>query len=77
MDDEKLPSRFIGFTPDDLELAIADDRNVIVKLRGSEKEAGLTPGIGMMLILSPTEARRFAEALVRTADKAEVGLPRA
>ena len=71
------PSRFIAFTPDNLSLGIADDRNVIVKLLGLENEVGLAPGVGMMMVLSPAEARRFAEALQRTANKAEEGLPRA
>lgn len=71
------PSKFICFTPDNLAIGVADDKNVIVKLLGAEKEAGLTPGVGMMLVLSPTEARRFAQALNKTADAAEEGLPRA
>jgi hypothetical protein len=69
--------KWIGFTPDNLELAVAPDRNVIVRLMGMEQEAGLTPGVGMMMVLSPTEARRFAESLTRVANMAEEGLPRA
>jgi len=68
--------RFIVITPDNLELAIGPNREVIVRLRGLEKEAGLTPGIGVMIGLSSTEASQFAEALHRTANKAEEGLPR-
>ena len=75
MPEEQLPQKFIGLIPDSLDLAIGPDREVIVKLRGFEKEVGLTPGIGAMMALSPTEARRFARALIRTANKAEVGRP--
>ncbi|WP_157378913.1 hypothetical protein [Burkholderia ubonensis] len=71
------PKRLICFTPENLELAIADDCNNVVRLSGMEKEAGLTPGVGMMMVLTPTEARGFAEALLRNADQAESGLPRA
>jgi hypothetical protein len=72
-----IPNKFIAITPNNLSLGVADDRNVVVKLIGMEEEAGLTPGIGVMLVLSPTEARRFAQSLIRVADKAEDGLPRA
>lgn len=64
------PTRFLMITPDNLELAVADDHNVVVRLRGLEKEAGLTPGLGVMIVLSPGEAVQFAEALKRTAQKA-------
>lgn len=65
------PVRFIGFGPDSIELAIAPDGNVVVKLLGCEKEAGLTPGVGVMMVLTPEEARKLGLALGRTADKAE------
>jgi hypothetical protein len=71
------PKRFIVIKPDNLEVAIGPSREVIVRLRGLEDEAGLTPGLGVMIGLSPTEARRFADALRDTANKAEEGLPRA
>lgn len=70
-------TKFVCFTAENLELAIAPDRSVVVCLKGEEKTLGLAPGIGMMLNFSATEARLFAQALVRTADKAEDGLPRA
>lgn len=72
-----MPDRFIVIKPENLEFAIGPDREVIIKLLGLEKEAGLVPGLGVMIGLSPTETQRFAEALVRTANKAEEGLPRA
>jgi hypothetical protein len=75
MDEE--PSKLIAFRPENLAIGIADDRNIVIRLSGAEKEIGLTPGIGMMLVFSPTEARQFAQALIRNANKAEEGLPRA
>lgn len=71
------PSRFYVLTADQLEFAIGPNREVIVRLRGLEKEAGLTPGLGVMLQLTAAEARRFATALNNTAASAEEGLPRA
>jgi hypothetical protein len=58
-------------------LGVGPNREVVVKLIGLEEAAGMTPGLGVMMALTPTEARRFADALHRTADKAEAGLPRA
>jgi hypothetical protein len=71
------PVRFLVITPDHLELAIGPNREVIVKLKGLEQAAGLAPGLGVMLGLTPVEARKFATGLNNTADKAEAGLPRA
>lgn len=71
------PTRFLVIGADQLELAIGPHREVIVRLVGLEKEAGLAPGLGVMLGLTTVEARRFATALNNTADKAEAGLPRA
>lgn len=70
MSDE--PTSFLVIRPDRLEFAVNGGR-VIVRLRGFEKEAGLTPGLGVMLGMSPDEARQFAAALNRTALLAESG----
>lgn len=72
-----MPDRFIVITPDRLELAIGPNREIMIRLHGLEQDAGLTPGIGVMIGLSAVEARRFAQALSKTADAAEDGLPRA
>lgn len=69
----EVPQRFVCFTPDNLSLSVAEDRNVVVRLSGAEKAAGLTPDLGMMMVLTPEEARRFAHALLRTADRADAG----
>lgn len=69
-------TKVIGFTPENLELAIGINRAVLVKLKGATA-LGLAPGVGLMMEMTPTEARQLAAALVRTADKAEDGLPRA
>ena len=71
------PGRVLLIGADMLDLAIGPHREVVVRLRGLEKDAGLVPGLGVALNLSPAEARRLAAALSRTADKAEEGLPRA
>jgi hypothetical protein len=71
------PERFIVIKPDNLEVAIGPDRQIVIRLRGLEDEAGLTPGLGVMIGLTATEARQFADALRNTANRAEEGLPRA
>ena len=72
------PSRFLVIGLEQLDLAIGPNREVVVRLRGLENDAGLTPGLGVMLALTPGEAHKFAEALHRTAQTAEVrDLPRA
>jgi len=58
------PDRFIVLTPDALGLGIGPNREVVVSLRGLEKKAGLVPGLGVMIAMSPTEARQFAESLL-------------
>ena len=70
------PSKFLCISPENIEIAIADDRTVVIRLRGLEKEAGLTPGLGVMIALTPTEAKRLSSSLLNTANKAEEGLPR-
>ena len=71
------PARFLVIKPDNLELAWTKDRLVVVRLKGLEADAGLAPGLGVMLELTPAEARRFASGLNNTANAAEDGLPRA
>lgn len=77
MNDDKIPERFLVITPESLELGVATDRNIVIRLRGLEKEAGLTPGLGVMIVLTATEARKLAQSLNRKANEAEDGLPRA
>ena len=62
--------------PKVLQLEISKDRNVVVRLKELEPRAGLAPGTGLMIRLTPTEARQLAIALNNIADKAEQGLPR-
>ncbi len=64
--------RFLVIKPDGLAIAIVNpDRDVVIHLRGLEKAAGLTPGLQVMIEMTPTEARQFAQALIRKADEAE------
>ena len=53
------------------------DRDVSVHLDIPDNQLGMAPNTGLALRMSPTEARRFADALRRKADEAEAGLPRA
>ena len=65
------PTRFLVIGADSLELAIGPDGNVVVRLMGLEKEAGLAPGLGVMMALSPAEALQFAQRLESMAQKAK------
>ena len=69
-------TKVIGISPENIEFAIGLNRAVLVKLKGASVDLCLAPGIGLMIELTATEARQFAAALVRTAGKAEDGLPR-
>ena len=71
MDDIK---KFININPENIELAVAEDKTIVVRLRGPEKELGFAPGFGMMMLLSPAEARKLSQSLIRMADEAEEGL---
>lgn len=64
------PTRFLMIGAEQLEFAASEDGKVVVRLRGLEKAAGLAPGLGVMLVLSPDEARRAGQSLHNTAQKA-------
>jgi hypothetical protein len=71
MSDE--PTKFIVIGLDALGIGVAEDGTVVVRLGGLEKEAGLTPGLGVMLGFSPDQAREFAQRLNSKAREAEGG----
>ena len=53
------------------------DRDVSIHLDIPDNQLGMAPNTGLALRMTPTEARKFAQALLRKADEAEAGLPRA
>lgn len=71
--------RWVFFTPQQMRVAHGDapDPSVILMLDVSSDETGLAPGVRLGMRMSPTEARALAQSLVRKADDAEAGLPRA
>ena len=69
------PSRILVIGAEALELATGPHNEVVVRLRGLEKEAGLVPGLAVALALSAGEARWLAGALIRAAEKAERDAP--
>jgi ethanolamine utilization microcompartment shell protein EutS len=69
--------RFLVVTPDKIALAVVNpDRDVVIHVDLDKERTGLL-GIELMIRMTPTEARQFAEALVRKAGEAAVGFPRA
>ena len=76
------PEKFLFFTAEGLAYSIGESRpgqppDVWVRLVGAEKAMGISPGISVVLVLSPKEAREAAAGLIRNANAAEAGLPRA
>jgi len=55
---------------------IHPDRDVAVHLDLDQEQTGFL-SIEVMIRMTPTEARNIAQALVRKADEAEAGVPRA
>lgn len=64
-------------TPQEAIVDLGDDHSVLLVLDVSHPELGLAPGLGLALRATPAEARRIAELLVKKANEAEAGLPRA
>ena len=54
-----------------------EPRAVLVEIELAQSSAHVVYSPGFLLQLSPTEARHIAQMLVRKADEAEEGLPRA
>jgi hypothetical protein len=70
--------RWLMITPKQVGVqADQTNRSVVMGLDVSDPQLGLAPGLSVGLRMSPTEARQIAEVLLRKADEAEVGLPRA
>ena len=70
--------RWLMITPKQIGIqANQSHRAVMLGLDVSDPNLGLAPGLSIGCQLSPSEARQMAEALVRKADEAEAGLPRA
>jgi hypothetical protein len=69
--------RYLVITRENIGVAVIDpERAVAIHLDLDRKETGLL-GIEVMIRMSATEARRIAQVLIRKADEAEAGLPRA
>jgi hypothetical protein len=68
--------RTFVITPKNLAFSIVNpDRDVIVALDLDPKQSGLL--IDVAIRMSPNEARLVGATLIRKADEAEAGLPRA
>lgn len=63
--------------PEKLLLAVGPHRHVFVQLRYPHEQTGLAPGVELAIEMTPAQARTFAKKLVRKADEAEAGQPRA
>ena len=64
--------RWLMITPQQIGVQ-ADQTSGVVRLGldVSDPELGLAPGLNLGIALPPTQARQFAEAILRKADKVE------
>lgn len=70
--------RWLFITPTQMGVhAEKGSSSVVLGLDVSDPNLGLAPGLNIGMRMSPSEARSLAQVLVRKADEAEDGLPRA
>jgi len=70
--------KWIVITPQDIAVGVLQpDRSVAMQLLIHPDHLHLAPAVGVALRMTAAEAREIAEKLLRKADEAEVGLPRA
>jgi hypothetical protein len=68
--------KYLVITPKSFMGLSHDDGRVVFELDVSDKNLGLAPGLGLMISMSISEARKFALALNKKADEAEALQPR-
>jgi len=68
--------KFLVITPDQVKIGPGLDGDVVAEILAPEQDTGLL-GVGLLLRMTPAEARHIASLLNKKADEAEAGLPRA
>jgi hypothetical protein len=68
--------RYIVFTPSNFVCLAHAEGQVVLELDVSDKDLGLAPGLGLMIGMSPPEARTLANVLNSKADEAEAAASR-
>jgi hypothetical protein len=68
---------WLVINPEKLLLAVGPGGNVFVQLQYPHEQTGLVPGTELAIQMTPAQARGIASQLLRKADEAEAGLPRA
>lgn len=69
--------KILFMSPQNLAFLITPHQTVGMRLDYPAGELGLAPGVILAMEMTPTEARNVAQMLLRKADEAEAGLPRA
>jgi hypothetical protein len=71
--------KWIVITPQNIAVGNLDDtdHSVTMQLLIHPDHLHLAPAVGVAIRMTPAEVRETARKLLRTADAAEVGLPRA
>ena len=67
--------KYLVLTSDQIVVGPGPNGDVMAEILAPEQDTGLL-GIGLILRMTPTEARAFADLLNRKADAAEAGSPR-
>ena len=65
-----MEKRYIVITPDQVTIGPGPDGDVMAEILAPEQDTGLL-GVGLILRMTPNEARNIARLLDRKADEAE------
>ncbi len=71
-----MEKRILFLTFHQIAVLVTPHRNVGLRLDAPSAETGLAPDLVPGIELTPAEARRLANTILRKADEAESGLPR-
>lgn len=66
----KEPERYIVITPDRIEVGPGPDGIVVANILHPDQDLGLI-GVGLLLRMTPDEARALGRLLIRKADEVE------
>jgi len=70
-------SKILFLTFSDIAMVVTPHHTIGLRFNAPSEETGIAPGLVPGIELTPTEARHLARTLLKKADEAEEGLPRA
>lgn len=73
-----MTEKWLVITPQNVAIGVLDpDHSVAMQLLIHPDHLHLAPSVGIAIRMTPAQAREIAAKLLRKADEAEAGLPRA